>query len=296
MAPCRRLRFNLSGMYPVPRLGIAQLASLARSLGHTVHLVDVIAEGWTDRQFGAWCREVGADLVGVSATIASMREAFDLCAAAKATCPAAFTVVGGPGTGGWSADALFEHSNGAVDVFVRGEGEAAFEGLLRGGSWDDVPNLVRPGGDNPVAGAIALDAAPAPAWDLMPMEYYRLHPPMGVYPYATLLETARGCNYPCNFCCLAGLHRTREVDWIVDQIEHLHHRYGANEVHFVDPTFTLDRERRPRPRSARRSRGCRSPCTGPARRAWTTSTSRWPGRWPRRAVTASPSEWNPGPR
>ena len=251
MAPCWRLQFNLSDLYPVPRLGIAQLASCLRQGGHQAALVDVIAERWTAEQFGAWVSEQGADLCGVSATILSMREAFELCRAARKARPGVVTVVGGPGVGGWDPETLFRYADGAVDLFVRGEGEAAIMGIAdaldRGGRLADVPSVIwrdaERARENPAQGAVDLAAVPGPAWDLMPMDKYRLHPPMGVYPYATMLETARGCTYPCSFCCLSGPLRVRPVAWITEQLEALHAAYGMREIHFVDPTFTLDRDR-----------------------------------------------------
>lgn len=251
MAPCRRLQFNLSDMYPVPRLGVAQLVAALRAEGHTADFVDVIAERWQPERFGQRIAEREPDLVGVSATIMSMREAFELCRAARAARPSVVTVVGGPGVGGWTPEELFEYAGGSVDYFVRGEGERAMTTLVaaleEGGALGDVPGLLWLDGSRPAENAaghpLELESAPGPAWDVLPMDRYRLHPPMGVYPYATLLESARGCTYPCNFCCLAGPLRTRSVSWIDAQVRGLHERYGAREVHFVDPTFTLDRDR-----------------------------------------------------
>lgn len=252
MAPCWRLQFNLSDLYPVPRLGIAQLASVLRRQGHYTTMVDVICEGWSPERFGAWTRDHRADLVGVSATILSVREAFALCRAAKAARPGVKTVVGGPGVGGWRAEDLFRYADGAVDFFVRGEGEVGLSSLVetleQGGALSDVPSLLWQDDsgrshENAKGGYLDLAGLPSPAWDLMPMERYRLHPPLGVYPYATILETARGCTYPCNFCCLSRPVRTRPMEWIALELQRLHAGYGMREVHFVDPTFTLDRDR-----------------------------------------------------
>ncbi len=251
MAPCRRLQFNLSDLYPLPRLGIAQLAAVARRDGHDVRLVDAVERRWSAERLGAWVADQGAAVLGVSATILSMREAFELCAAARAQVPGLVTVVGGPGVGRFAGDELFGYSAGAVDFFVRGEGEDAFRKLLdvlgSGGGLDGVPNLLwRRDGvvqQNRRSLLDDLDALPGPAWDLLPMETYRLHPPMGVYPYATILETARGCTYPCSFCCLGGPYRCRSTRWIADQLRMLRARHDLREVHFVDPTFTLDRSR-----------------------------------------------------
>ena len=251
MAPCWRLQFNLSDLYPVPRLGIGQIASVLRDNGHAVSMVDVIAEGWTPEQFGAWAKAEQAQVIGLSCTILSVREAFAFCAAAKDSIPGVVTVVGGPGIGGWKPEELFQYGGDAVDYFVRGEGEQAMLQLLevleQGGGLGTVANLIWRDGkgchENRKSGLLDLGPLPSPAWDLMPMEKYRLHPPWGAHPYATVMETARGCTYPCNFCCLSRPVKERSIDWIVEETTRLHKAYGLREIHFVDPTFTLDADR-----------------------------------------------------
>lgn len=251
MAPCYRLQFNLSDLYPLPRLGIGQIASVLRGVGHEALMVDVIAEGWTPERFGRWVASKDAEVVGLSCTILSLREAFAFCLAAKTARPGTVTVVGGPGVGGWKPEELFLYGGEGVDYFVRGEGEQAMIALLEtlqsGGDLSDVPNLIWRSDagavENVKHGMLDLGPLPSPAWDLMPMERYRLHPPWGVYPYASIMETARGCTYPCSFCCLSRPVKVRSVDWIVEELIMLHLRYGLQEVHFVDPTFTLDAER-----------------------------------------------------
>ena len=252
MAPCWRLQFNLSDLYPVPRLGIAQIAATCQEHGHETALIDVIAERWNPEQFGRWVIEQQPDVVGISVTILSIREAFELAKEAKKVSPGVRTIVGGPGIGGWSAEELFNYSHGSVDFFVRGEGEQSVLQLLEALETDNGLNHVtgllwKDEDDKPVENKqhtyLELDPLPAPDWSQLPMDQYRLHPPLGIYPYATMLETARGCSYPCNFCCLSRPVRTRSVEWIVEQLTELHDRYGVREVHFVDPTFTLDADR-----------------------------------------------------
>jgi len=252
MAPCWRLQFNLSDLYPVPRLGIAQIASTCQKHGHQMSMVDVIAERWEPPQFGQWVRQEQPDVVGISVTILSMREAFQLARVAKESVPGVRTVIGGPGVGGWTPEELFEYGGEAVDFFVRGEGEAATLGLLQ--ALEASSDLSQVGGllwrkcdgsvaENTHTNYLSLDDIPGPNWDLLPMEQYKLHPPLGIYPYATMLETARGCSYPCNFCCLSRPVRVRSIEWVTEQLTELHNRFDVQEVHFVDPTFTLDRDR-----------------------------------------------------
>jgi radical SAM superfamily enzyme YgiQ (UPF0313 family) len=255
MAPCRRLQFNLSDLYPVPRLGIAVLASYLRAHSNAhVEVRDIIAEReWIPELLDRFARNGAPDLLGISVTILSLREAFEIARAVKGRFPGTRVVVGGPGVG-FRAEALLEYGE-AVDYFVRGEGEQSMLALLdavTSGATDlslsDVPRLIW----RDETGA-ARENATGPYRDLndgievsyedLPMESYRLHPPMGIHPPATMIETARGCTFPCDFCCLSMPLRTRTPEGVEREIVHLKRQYGIREVHFVDPTFTINRER-----------------------------------------------------
>ena len=253
MAPARRLQFNLSAMYPLPRLGIGLMASHLRRHGfRRVATRDLIAEReWIPELLARFRREGAPDLIGISTTVLSLREAFEIARAVKAEHPGTRVVVGGPGVG-FEARPLLAYGE-AVDFFVRGEGEGPMLELVRAiaDERDDlsgVPALVwrRPDGtpcENPPGPFRDLDDGLEVDWEGQPMGKYRLHPPMGIYPPGTMLETARGCSYPCDFCCLSMPVRTRSPAGVEADVRHLVTRFGVREVHFVDPTFTLRRER-----------------------------------------------------
>ena len=251
MTPCRRLQFNLSDMFPVPRLGLAALSAALKAHGYPhTHIRDIIAlREWIPGLL-AHLHAVGApDLLGLSVTILSLREAFEIARAVKGAFPRTRVVVGGPGVG-FGPEPLLRHGE-AVDFFVRGEGEAPIVALVRaldgGGDLAEVPGLLWRDGDtpreNPPGEYLELDAAPRLDWDALPMERYRLHPPMGAYPPATMMETARGCTYPCEFCCLSMTWRAMSPRRVEEEVRWLQGRFGIREVHFIDPTFTLSRER-----------------------------------------------------
>jgi radical SAM superfamily enzyme YgiQ (UPF0313 family) len=252
MAPCRRLQFNLSGMYAVPRLGIGYLSATLKANGyHRVECRDIMAEHeWIPDLLQRFRSRGAPDLLGISVTILSLREAFEIAAAVKAEFRATRVVVGGPGVG-FRAEGLLKYG-AAVDFFVRGEGEAAMLALVNalasGGDLAAVPALIwrdaegrarenPPGKYRDLNDGITVDYA------AQPMDRYRLHPPMGVYPPATMMETTRGCSYPCNFCCLSMPVRYRDPARIEDELRALMATYRIREVHFIDPTFTLNRSR-----------------------------------------------------
>lgn len=252
MAPCRRLQFNLSDLYPVPRLGIGYLSAYLKANGiPNVTIRDVIAEReWIPELLARFERDGYPDVLGISVTILSLREAFEIAAAVKARHPATRTIVGGPGVG-FRASALLEHG-AAVDAFVRGEGEAAMLAFCRAVAegredWSDAPSLVwRKNGvptENPRGPYRELGDGLMADYDAQPMKKYRLHPPMGIYPPATMMETVRGCSFPCEFCCLSMPVRAMPPAVVIEQIRRLQRDYGIREIHFIDPTFTLNKAR-----------------------------------------------------
>ncbi|MBK7973381.1 MAG: radical SAM protein [Deltaproteobacteria bacterium] len=254
MAPCRRLQFNLSDMFPVPRLGIGYLSAHLKAHGYpNVEVRDVIAEReWIPDLVRRFEERGAPDLLGVSVTILSLREAFAIARAVKERFPTTRVVVGGPGTNGFAAASLLGHG-AAVDFFVRGEGEAAMLGLVRaldgtGPGIDSVPGLVwrderRAARENPRGAYRDLDDGLRVDYAAQPMSRFRLHPPMGVYPYATMMETTRGCSFSCEFCCLSMPVRERSPADVERELADLKRHYDLREVHFIDPTFTLHRSR-----------------------------------------------------
>jgi radical SAM superfamily enzyme YgiQ (UPF0313 family) len=114
--------------------------------------------------------------------------------------------------------------------------------------WGAVPNLIwrdaqgaavenPPGRFRDLSDGIVVD------YDALPMTKYKLHPPMGIYPPSTMVETTRGCTFPCEFCCLSMPVRYMSPAKVESMLRDLMGRYGIREFHFVDPTFTLNRDR-----------------------------------------------------
>ncbi|MBZ0254289.1 MAG: radical SAM protein [Candidatus Methylomirabilis sp.] len=119
--------------------------------------------------------------------------------------------------------------------------------LEKGGDPADAPNLAfrREGHvvTTPAHAYLDMDRVPRPALDLLPRVKYRLSPPFGVDAPQMLIETTRGCSYRCSFCTLPHDMRERSVDLVVEELVDLVHRRGYRELYFVDPTFTMNRER-----------------------------------------------------
>lgn len=252
-SPCRRLRFNISGIYAVPRIGLGYLSSFLKHNGFSnTRIWDLMAERkWIPDILKDFETRGVPELVGIGATLLSLREAFEIASAIKARYPQVKTVIGGPGVS-FPKETLFQYGKG-VDFFVRGEGETAFLELVRclesgNKDYSRIPRLLWKNEknevlENPECAFRDLNDRIFTDYESLPMERYHLHPPMGVFPPATMIETSRGCPYSCSFCCIARRVRYKDPALVEEEVRKLQKNFGIREVHFIDPTFTLDQKR-----------------------------------------------------
>ena len=252
-SPCRRLRFNISGIYAVPRIGLGYLSSVLKHNGfHNTRIWDLMAERrWIPDILRDLEINGVPDLVGIGATLLSLREAFEIASSIKGRFPQVKIAVGGPGVS-FPKEILFQYARG-VDFFVRGEGEEAFLKLvktLESKSQDflKIPRLIWKNEkneimENPECEFRDLNDRIFTDYESQPMERYHLHPPMGVFPPATMIETARGCPYSCSYCCITRKSRFKDPALVEEEIKKIQKKFGIREVHFIDPTFTLDQRR-----------------------------------------------------
>ena len=161
-------------------------------------------------------------------------------------------MAGGPHFTFTAEESLLE--NAFLDVVVVGEGEItmyelvrAFSegrplGSVRGIVFRDSSGRVVKTGERPLIRN--LDALPLPAWDMLPMERYRL---VAWGKRATMLVSSRGCPFKCSFCSerifWRNVWRPHGPRRVVDEMELVAERYGKDLIWFGDDTFNLDRRR-----------------------------------------------------
>ena len=233
-----------------PPLGLAYLASITRELGCDVKIIDSLAEDLTLRDIKAKITKFYPDVVGVTATTSMIYDAYDVAAVAKEVNPNAMVVIGGPHATFMASEILQECKH--IDVVVRGEGELTFRELLMKlmkNDWDfrDVLGITYRVNDkvreNPPRPLIQnLDYVPLPAYDLLPMDRYRI----GKLKFGAII-TSRGCPYTCVFCSsslqFGKKWRGHSVDRVLDELRILRYEYGRQEIEFLDDTFTLNKKR-----------------------------------------------------
>jgi len=144
-----------------------------------------------------------------------------------------------------------------VDIVVREEGEQTMLELVKvlerssSNGLKRVLGITYREGSNirsnpPRPPILNMDTLPFPAFHLLPMGKYRLHPPFGRQTPAMPIITSRGCPFRCIFCSKAVFgkkYRSNSPAYIVDEIRFLKEKFGVKEIKFYDDVFTLDRKR-----------------------------------------------------
>ncbi len=230
-------------------LGAGMIATSMRRLGHEVVLHDQTAEGTDDDQVVDLVRDSACDVAGFSVITPSYPVAQRQIRRLRIRLPELPIVVGGIHANLFPQDLLGD----GADAVVLGQGQEAM-GLLmdRLGNrrtWSDVPGLVfrdDHGGvvqTPPRAPDAPVNHAQDHDPDVVDRDVYNL----SRYTHHSMLASL-GCPFRCMFCCnfssvlLQGGLRVRAVDRVIQEIQHLHERYGASEVFFADDVFLLTRQ------------------------------------------------------
>ena len=181
-------------------LGLELVAEAARRAGHEVQILDLQAATHDD-YLGA-LDDFAPDAVAFSVNyLANIPEIVDLAKATKARRPRTTVVVGGH-SASFTAHEILEHAEGAIDVVLRGEGEASLPLLLEAvadgaSGLASVPGAITLHGDGPPPVFVQSLDDLSPARDLLPnrRKYF-----LGVLDPCASVEFTRGCPWDCSFC------------------------------------------------------------------------------------------------
>ncbi|MEM2046098.1 MAG: radical SAM protein, partial [Candidatus Bathyarchaeia archaeon] len=230
-------------------LGISYLAAILERSGHEVYVMDCQALRLSPDDIGDKLLELKPQIVGVTASTLTYWPAIEIVRNAKKMLPGCITVMGGPHVTVMDEDTLKQ--NPEVDIIVRREGEYTMLELLnklsKGGDLSNVYGITFRRGDkifrSPERPFIQnLDELPFPAFDHLPLKNYRVFGKN----YMPII-TSRGCPFQCTFCMASKMcgkkFRARSPKNVVDELEVLITRYGADAITFYDDTFTFDMER-----------------------------------------------------
>jgi anaerobic magnesium-protoporphyrin IX monomethyl ester cyclase len=234
---------------PFTPLGIGYLAAILEENQYEVDVIDCQALGLSYGGFESEISKRLPNIVGITSTTLTYKSALRIAKIAKEVYPSCLTVLGGCHATFWDDKALQECPY--LDIVVRKEGEKTLlelVGRLRVGKdfYDVLGITCRKGKEilrNPDRPYIEdLDSLPFPAHHLWPIERLRKYGKV-IFP----LVTSRGCVYWCNFCSAVRMFgrrfRMRSPTNVVDELEFLNKKYGADQFTFYDDAFTVDQSR-----------------------------------------------------
>jgi len=226
-------------------LGAAYIASALRNAGHQVCVYNQDVHHYPDEHLTQYLDANQFDVVGlgVIAGYFQYRRLLSISAAINASKQRPFYVLGGHGP---SPDPAYFLGKTQADAIVLGEGEETIVELLGAlaarTSLAEVKGLsYRDGGRvmvNPRRPLIAdIDKLAWPAYDLFPMQYYRLArlPHSGNLDFVIPVLSGRGCPFKCTFCYrMDEGFRPRSGGGIVEEVRFLKQNYGATYIDFAD--------------------------------------------------------------
>lgn len=248
----------VSRLFRVPGWMVLYQASVAATLrnkGHAVQLIEYrslkerAADGMdlAARRLEARLRSFEPRLVLFHLRLDMWPALGPLALSARAAAPSA-TIFAGGRHPTMCPEGTLEHCP-TLDGVVAGEPEKAMCALASGTLPGDVPSIVlrqagsllHTGGSSAIAD---LDSIPAPAWDLLDMDFYTRRSPR-IIPCFSLrtatVESSRGCGGRCSYCVEGRLnvkkHRYHSAPYMSETLDHLVAEYGIEGVYFSDETF-----------------------------------------------------------
>jgi radical SAM superfamily enzyme YgiQ (UPF0313 family) len=234
---------------PFIPLGLGYMAAVLEKNNYQVDVIDCQALRLSYEEAKSEIEKRQPTIVGVTSTTLTYKSALKMVKMAKEACPECLTIIGGSHVTFWDDKALQECPE--LDIVVRREAENTMlemaQKLEAGKSLDDTlgitfrkngqitRNLDRPYIEN-------LDELPFPAIHLWPIESFRKYGEV-TFP----LLTSRGCAYWCKYCSSVRMsgrkYRVRSPKNVVDEIEYLNKKFGANRFTFYDDAFTINQYR-----------------------------------------------------
>jgi radical SAM superfamily enzyme YgiQ (UPF0313 family) len=250
--------------YSMPPPGLLRLGGWLERAGHAVELVDLplcvsrgelpLDDAFAERAVELLlAREGNApfDAFGFSTMGATLPAALCIADVLRRRRPDARIALGGPGAGGLDVELLRRFD--ALDVVVRGEGEATLQEWLErsaaGASLAGCAGLTWRRAD----GSIAREPERAP---LAPAEWaphaWHLVPPIRAYKDAlgardglVALDSGRGCAYDCSFCSIGRYWNRRSralpAARLVAELAELFALPGAAAAYLAHDIFGTDR-------------------------------------------------------
>lgn len=240
--------------YPQPPVGLAQIAAVLEKNGYPVKILDLPALRFSENSLPAILGQEKPEVVGITAMTPTINSAVNVAKRVKESDSNITVVIGGVHGTILPEETLRDTRE--IDVIIRGEGEQTIVELFKvldenSGNINQILGVTYREGASIKSTSLRsplsnLDELPFPAFHLLPIKKYRLHPPFGRRSPVMPIITSRGCPYRCVFCSKSVFgkkYRSNSPTYVVDEIRLLTEKFGVKEIKFYDDTFTLDRKR-----------------------------------------------------
>jgi anaerobic magnesium-protoporphyrin IX monomethyl ester cyclase len=259
-----------------PPVWIRLLASYCLQRGFSVVIIDAEADELDAAQVADAVQQLRPTLTAVvvyghqpSASTQNMAAAGEVCSAIKQEAPEQNVLLIGGHVAALPERTLREE---AADFVAGGEGFGTLTALIETlkttkpalgkvpGLWCRDGESIQSNPDVPLVSDLDAEVPGRLGWDLLPMQKYRAHNwhclgGVDRQRYAAIYTTL-GCPYHCSFCCIQAPFRQGEKaagrggnsyrfwspEHVLDQIGHLHERYGVRNIKIADEMFVLNRK------------------------------------------------------
>lgn len=232
--------------YSSPPLGVAYIAAVLKADQFNVSIYDMHILASKPEDIIEQYRKTKPKIVAISSTTPTFPNALKIAKLLKAWDENVLIVIGGSHATSLPDECIKPES---VDYVVIGEGENTMlelaKSIIRSAfEIKDIKGVVYKGADGrirftePRIRISELDTLPYPARELLDIDAY--------FQKGSIISS-RGCPYKCNYCScgvIAGhTYRTHSVNYVLNEIEFLTHKYGFKHYDFHDDTFNLISER-----------------------------------------------------
>ncbi|EIM64662.1 B12-binding domain-containing radical SAM protein [Desulfobacter postgatei] len=226
--------------------GLAYIAAVLKKDGYDVEIYNQDLHHYPDEHLTAYLDRNKFDIIGVNiiAGYYQYKKLLNISLAIEKSKqrPEQF-IIGGHGP---SPEPEYFLEKTGADVAVIGEGEETvlelFDAFATHKPLDRINGIAyRNGGKvvvNPRRELIKdIDSIPWPAYELFPIEYYRLlrMPHCTHGDFVMPLLSGRGCTFKCNFCYRMDKgFRPRSAEAIIEEIQYLKKEFGISYIAFSD--------------------------------------------------------------
>lgn len=235
--------------------GLAHIAAVLKKHGYDVEIYNQDVHHYPDEHLTAYLDKNKFDVVGVS-IIAGYYQYKKLLAISQAigkskNRPEHF-IIGGHGP---SPEPEYFLKKTEADVAVIGEGEETIvellDALAKHNSLADIKGIAYRNGNEVLINHRReliqdIDSIPLPAYELFPIEHYRLlrMPHASPNDFVMPMLSGRGCTFTCNFCYRMDKgFRPRSAEAIIEEIKYLKHEYNISYIAFADELLMSSKQR-----------------------------------------------------